>query len=226
MKITYYGHSCFLIETKGKQLLLDPFISGNELAKNIDVNAINVDYMLVSHGHVDHVADVEKIGKNCGASLISNWEIVTYYEKKDLKGHPMNFGGKWNFDFGTLWYVQAVHSSALPDGAYGGSAGGFIISNDEGTIYYSGDTALTLDMQLFPRLYPKIDLAILPIGDNFTMDAKAAAIAAEFVNCDKVLGCHFDTFGYIKIDHAEAKGIFANAGKALTLLPIEGSMTL
>ena len=196
------------------------------MAKSINAEDLKVDYMLVSHGHMDHIADVELIGKNCDATLISNWEIVTYYQKKEIKGHPMNFGGKWEFDFGTLWYVQAAHSSDLPGGLYGGHAGGFILHNEEGTLYYSGDTAVTMDMQLFPRLYPKIDLAILPIGDNFTMDAKGASVAAELVNCDQVLGCHYDTFGYIKVDHEESKRIFANAGKALTLLPIGGSMTL
>lgn len=226
MKITYFGHSCFLIETKGKNLLLDPFITPNELASEIDVDKIEVDYILASHGHEDHVADIERVAKRTNAKLVSSWELVTYYEAKDIQGHPMNFGGKWNFDFGTVWYVPASHSSSLPDGSYAGNPGGFIIHNEEGTLYYSGDTAVMMDMQLFPRLYPKIDIAIMPIGDNFTMDTQGALIAAEFVDCDRVIGCHYDTFGYIKIDHEASKAIFSIAGKELTLLPINGSMTL
>lgn len=226
MKITNYGHSCFLIETQGHRLLFDPFISPNDMAKNIDIAAIKVDYMLVSHAHFDHLYDVESIGKQCGAKVISNWEIIEWYKKKGIEGHPMSHGGKWKFDFGTVWCTTAVHSSSFEDGSYGGHPCGFIIHNSEGTLYFAGDTALTFDMKLFPMLYPKIDLAILPIGDNFTMDSKAAALAAEFINCDRIIGCHYDTFGFIKIDADQAKSDFSTQGKELTLLPIGQSMDL
>jgi L-ascorbate metabolism protein UlaG (beta-lactamase superfamily) len=218
MKLTYYGHACFLIETKGKKILFDPFISPNELTKGI-VNAdeISCDYILISHGHGDHVADAVSIAKRTEATCVAAYEVYEWLIKQGVSNaHPMNTGGKWHFDFGTVKCVSAVHSSGMPDGSYGGNPMGFIISNDEGSFYYSGDTALTLDMQLIPR-WAKLDFAVLPIGDNFTMDADDAAIAAEFCGADKVVGVHYDTFGFIKIDHEKAQQIFNNKGKQLLL---------
>jgi len=217
MKITYYGHACFGLEIKGKHIVFDPFISGNELAKDIDVNRIKADYILLSHAHGDHVADVETIAKNTGASIISNAEIVGYYSNKEIKGHPMNHGGKWKFDFGIVKYVNAIHSSSFPDGSYGGNPGGFVIWNDENCFYFAGDTALTMDMKLIPMTCPRLDFAMLPIGDNFTMDYDDAVIASDFIECEKIIGCHYDTFGYIKIDHEAAKKAFEKRGKELIL---------
>lgn len=217
MTIQFLGQSAFLIETVGKKLLFDPFISENPKSKSIDINSIEADYILLSHGHFDHVADAEAIAKRTGATIISNYEVVTWYDIKGLKGHPMNHGGKWKFDFGTVKYVNAVHSSMLPDRSYGGNAGGFVIWNEEGCFYFSGDTALTLDMKLIPMTCPKLDYAIMPIGDNFTMGYEDAVIAADFVDCDKIVACHFDTFGFIEIDHAKAKKAFEDKGKTLIL---------
>jgi L-ascorbate metabolism protein UlaG (beta-lactamase superfamily) len=224
MKYTYYGHACFSVEVAGKTLLFDPFISHNDLAKHIDIQQLKADYILLSHGHFDHVADAEQIAQNTGAKIISNYEIVSWYEAKGIKGHPMNFGGQWQFDFGTVHYVQAVHSSVLPDGTHGGNPGGFVIETAEGTFYYAGDTALTMDMKLIPMLYPKLLFAVLPIGDNFTMNYKHAAIAADFIECSLVIGCHYDTFGYIKLDHAAAQAHFAASGKTLQLPGIGASL--
>ncbi|MEM6724253.1 MAG: metal-dependent hydrolase [Bacteroidota bacterium] len=226
MKITYFGHSAVQIETMGKTLLFDPFISNNELASDIDISTLNPHYILLSHGHFDHVADAEAIAKQSGAKIISNYEIVAWYGKKDIEGHPMNHGGKWEFDFGTVWYVNAVHSSSLPDASYGGNPGGFVLHNEEGTIYFSGDTALTWDMKLIPMLYPKLDAAIFPIGDNFTMSYKDAVLAAEFVDCKRVIACHFDTFGFIKVDHERAKSAFDVKGMQLQILDIGASTDL
>jgi L-ascorbate metabolism protein UlaG (beta-lactamase superfamily) len=226
MKITYYGHACFGVEMNGKNLLFDPFISGNELAKHIDIDKIPADYILVSHGHGDHVAEVERIGKRTGAVVISNFEIVSWFGEKELDGHPMNHGGKWKFDFGTVKYVNAIHSSVLPDGTYGGNPGGFVIWDDSNCFYFAGDTALTMDMKLIPMLCPKLDFAILPIGDNFTMDFKEAAVAADFIECKKIVACHYDTFGYIEIDKDAAKKAFADTGKELILQPIGESLNL
>lgn len=222
IKITYYGHACFGMEIKGKNILFDPFISGNELAKDIDIHSIKADYILLTHAHGDHVADVETIVENTGASLISNAEIITYYGNKKIGGHMMNHGGKWKFDFGIVKYVTAIHSSGFPDGSYGGNPGGFVIWNDENCFYVAGDTALTMDMKLIPMTCPKLDFAILPIGDNFTMDYEDAVIASDFIECEKIIGCHYDTFGYIKIDHEAAKKAFEKRGKDL-ILPTIGT---
>lgn len=219
MEIRFLGHASISIETKGKKIIVDPFISGNELASNIEVDTLEADYILITHAHQDHILDVEQIAKNTGAKIVSNFEIVDYYGQKGFEGHPMNFGGKWEFDFGTLYYVVAQHSSVFPDGTYGGNPGGFVLVNDEGSIYVAGDTALTMDMKLIP-LFASLDLAILPIGDNFTMGIDQAVMAAEFVNCDRVLGYHYDTFGYIKLDRELATKKFHIKDKELILLDI------
>lgn len=224
MKITYYGHACVGVELSGKHLLFDPFISPNELASAIDISKIKADAILVSHGHGDHIADVETIGKKNHSVVISNFEIASWFGQKGLKHHPMNHGGQWQFDFGTVKYVNAIHSSGLPDGSNGGNPGGFVVWNNEQCLYFAGDTALTMDMKLIPLTCPKLDVAILPIGDNFTMGYEDAAIAAEFLACDTIIGVHYDTFGYIKIDHQAAKKAFADKGKALILLPVGGSI--
>jgi L-ascorbate metabolism protein UlaG (beta-lactamase superfamily) len=223
MKITFLGHATLQIEVDDKIIIVDPFISGNELAKDIDINSLKADYILITHAHQDHILDVETIAKNTGAKIVSNYEIVMHYGAKGIKGHPMNHGGSWNFDFGRVTYTNAVHTSSFPDGSYGGNPGGFIIEAKEKNIYIAGDTALTMDMKLIP-MQCKIDLAILPIGDNFTMGIDSAIIASNFVECNSVLGYHFDTFGYIKIDHKDAIRKFNNAGKQLKLLEIGTSL--
>ena len=220
MKLTYYGHSCFSVDINGTKLLFDPFITPNDKASEIDVEKIEADFILVTHGHQDHVADAVDIAKRTGAQVISNFEIINWFAEQGVaNGHPMNHGGAASFPFGRVKYVQAVHSSVLPDGTYGGNPGGFIVYGDKKTFYFAGDTALTLDMQLIPR-FAKLDLAILPIGDNFTMGPEDALIATDFIKCNKVLGVHYDTFPPITIDHAQAKKLFADAGKELILAEI------
>ncbi len=225
MKITFYGHACIGIEAAGKHILVDPFITGNSKAAHIDINSLKADYILVTHAHQDHILDVEAIAKRTNAVIVSNYEIATHFGDKGLKFHPMNHGGSWDFDFGNVKYVNAIHTSSFPDGSYGGQPGGFVIEGEHKNIYVAGDTALTMDMKLIP-MRTKLDLAILPIGNNFTMDVDDAIIASDFVDCDKVLGCHFDTFGYIVIDHDEAKKKFFDAGKDLMLLEIGESINL
>lgn len=221
MKITFLGHASLQLEIADKIIIVDPFISGNELASSIDVDRLKADYILVTHAHQDHILDVERIAKSTGAKLVSNYEIVMYYGAKGIEGHPMNHGGSWQFEFGRLSYINAVHTSSFPDGSYGGQPGGFILETTEGTIYIAGDTALTMDMKLIP-LQCTLDLAILPIGDNFTMGVESAVIAADFIECERIMGYHYDTFGYIKIDHEQAISKFKEAGKNLHLLPIGG----
>ncbi len=226
MKITFLGHAALWIETEGFKLLVDPFISANEKAKGIvDIDNLNPDYILITHAHRDHILDVETIATSSGATIISNFEITTHYEKKGFTVHPMNHGGSWKFDFGTVKYTNAIHTSSFPDGSYGGQPGGFLITTKGKQIYIAGDTALTMDMKLIPMTH-KLDLAILPIGDNFTMGAEDAVRAADFVDCNTILGYHYDTFGYIEIDHEKAMASFQNAGKKLHLLGIGKSLTI
>ncbi len=221
MNITYYGHSCFGVQMAGKNLLFDPFISPNELARHIDIKQIPVDYIFLSHGHEDHTADALDIALRTGATVVSGFEVTVWFQKKGVKNfHFMNHGGKWKFDFGTAKYVSAVHSSSMPDGTYGGNPGGFVIETGEGNFYYSGDTALTLDMQLIPTTCGKLDVALLPIGNNFTMGIDDAIIASDFIQCSRVIGLHYDTFGFIKINHQEAVEKFKARGKELILLSI------
>jgi L-ascorbate metabolism protein UlaG (beta-lactamase superfamily) len=223
--ITYYGHASFGVHYLSCDLVFDPFITPNEKASGIDVSSIKANHILVSHGHEDHVADVETIAKNNDATVVSNFEIVSWFEKKGVSGHPMNFCGSWDFDFGKVKYVQAVHSSVLADGSYGGNPGGFVVEIEGYTFYYAGDTALTYDMKLIGELH-NLDFAFLPIGDNFTMGVDDAVRAADFIHCKKIIGMHYDTFGYIEIDHNQAKQTFAKAGKELTLMEIGQTINL
>ena len=127
MKITFYGHASLGIEVGGKHIIVDPFITGNPQASHIDINSLKADYILLTHAHGDHVLDVESIAKRTNAVIVSNAEIAGYYAKNGLNSHPMNHGGSWNFDFGKVKYVNAIHSSSFPDGTYGGNPGGFVI---------------------------------------------------------------------------------------------------
>ncbi len=220
MKITYLGHASLSIEAHAQTILVDPYITANALAGHIDISKLEADYMVLTHAHGDHILDVEAIAKRTGAIIISNFEIVTYYQNKGFDGHPMNHGGTWQFDFGKLHMVNAVHTSSFPDGTYGGNPAGFVLETKHHCVYIAGDTALTYDMKLIPKTIAKLDLAILPIGDNFTMGIDSAIIASDFVECDKILGYHYDTFGYIKIDHKQAKDKFTKKKKELILLDI------
>jgi len=224
MKVTYLGHASLQINTNGKTLIFDPFISGNTLAKEIDVESLKADYILLTHGHEDHVADAEQIVKNTGAKLISNFEVVNWFATKNIEGHPMNHGGKWEFDFGTLKMVNAIHSSSMPDGTYGGNPAGFVVWNDEISFYVAGDTALTQDMKLIPLTTPKLDFCVLPIGDNFTMGYEEAILASDFVKCDTIIAYHYDTFGYIVIDKEMVKKEFEERGKKIIFLEIGESI--
>ncbi|MCH7411403.1 metal-dependent hydrolase [Belliella sp. DSM 111904] len=224
--ITFYGHSAFMVNIEGKSVLFDPFISPNPLASEIKVEAIKTDYVLISHGHEDHVADAAQIAKQSNAMLVSNFEVATWFSEQGVENfHPMNHGGSKVFDFGKVKYVNAIHSSTLPDGTPGGNPGGFVISHQKGCFYYAGDTALTYDMKLIGEEFD-IDFAFMPIGDNFTMGIDDAIKAADFVGTKKIIGMHFDTFPYIEIDLEAAKKTAAKAGKELILLNIGESITI
>jgi len=217
MKLTYYGHASFAVEIEGKTILFDPFITPNSQAKHIDIRSLNPDFIFLSHGHGDHVADVVAIAQNTNAVCVAAAEIAGWLQKQGLgKVHAMNHGGPIPFDFGTVRGVNAVHSSSLPDGSYGGNPLGFLFKTKSGNFYFAGDTALTLDMRLIP-MWAKLDFAVLPIGGNFTMDVADAIKAADFVQCDKIVGIHYNTFPPIVIDTEKAKASFASASKTLLL---------
>ena len=218
MKVTYYGHACFSVLVNHRTLLFDPFITGNPLAKAIDVNSVPADFILVSHGHGDHVADAVAIAKRANALVIANFEIVNWLSRQGApRVHPLNQGGGFAFDFGRAKLVNAIHSSTMPDGTYGGNPGGFVVESSDGNFYYSGDTALTMDMKLIGES-TCLKFAALPIGDNFTMGVDDAIKAAELVRCQEVLGLHYNTFPPIKIDPPAAIEKFKAARQHLHLL--------
>ncbi|MBL0064182.1 MAG: metal-dependent hydrolase [Bacteroidetes bacterium] len=220
MQVTYFGHSCFLVEINGKKLLFDPFIKHNPLAKHIDTTKIEADYILVSHGHEDHTADLVELAKQTNAKVISAWEIHSWLQKKGITNtHPMNIGGHWIFEFGKVKSVRAEHSSSFPDGTYAGNPMGFLIESPEGNFYYAGDTALHFDMKLIGD-FKRMNFAFLPIGNNFTMGIDNAVIASDFIKCDTIIGMHYDTFDMIKIDQQDSKRKFDLAGKQLLLMKI------
>ena len=221
MKLTYYGQACFMVEINNKKILFDPFIKPNPHAKHIRADEIKADYIFLSHGHGDHVADAIDIAKRTGATCVGASEIADWFGRRGIeKVHPLNQGGPVSFYFGDVRGVSAIHFSSFPDGSYAGNPLGFVVTSTEGNFYFAGDTALTMDMQLIPR-WAKLDFAVLPIGGNYTMDVADAIIAAEFVQCDVVVGIHYNTFDLIKIDTKKAVADFKTAGKTL-LLPAIG----
>jgi L-ascorbate metabolism protein UlaG (beta-lactamase superfamily) len=217
MKFTYYGHACFAVEAGGKTLLFDPFITPNPLAEKIDAKKIAADFILISHGHSDHVADVVDIAKRTGATIIAPFEVGSWFENKGVENvQAMNHGGAARTSFGRVKLTAAIHSSSMPDGSYGGNPAGFLIETNDGNLYYSGDTALTSDMKLI-REQTSLRFAVLPIGDFFTMGIDDALRAAEFVGTTKIVGVHYDTFPPIKIDRAAAIKAAQTAGIELLL---------
>jgi L-ascorbate metabolism protein UlaG (beta-lactamase superfamily) len=192
----------------------------------IDIQKIPADFIFVSHGHEDHIADAVYLASRTQATIVSNFEICNWLNGQGVaKCHPMNTGGKWNFGKFSVKCTVAQHSSALPDGNYGGNPMGFIVEGGGETFYYSGDTALTMDMQLI-RSWAKLNFAVLPIGDNFTMGPEDAATCAKMIVSPTVVGVHYDTFGLIKIDHSQALEVFKNSGIQLLLPKIGETYSL
>ena len=217
MKFTYYGHACFAVEAGGSTLLFDPFITPNPLAEKIDVEQVAADFILVSHGHGDHVADVVQIAKRTGATVIAPFEVGSWFEKQGLeKVQGMNPGGAAKMPFGRVKMTVAIHSSSMPDGSYGGNPAGFVVETSDGNFYYLGDTALTSDMKLIGES-TKVHFAVLPIGDFYTMGIDDAIRAAEFVGTKRIVGVHYDTFPPIETDRAAAMKAASAAGKELLL---------
>lgn len=221
MKYTFYGQSCFALETEGKKFLFDPFIQGNPLASQIDVSSLKPDYLFASHAHGDHIGDLVQIAKQSNAQVFAMVELSGYLSKKGVENLvELNFGVQ-NCEFGKLRTVWAVHSSSTPEGDYAGNPAGFVLQLEGKTIYFAGDTALTLEMKLLAELHT-IDYAILPIGGHYTMDVDDAIIAAKFLKCTKIIGVHYNTFPPITIDMQDAVQKFEREGVQL-LLPNVGS---
>ena len=225
MQITFFGHNSFLFKSD-ISILTDPFITSNPKAKHIVMEDIKANHVLITHGHADHLADLDKIMTHNDAKIITMVEVASWLAKQGHShSHSLNFGGTYKFSKETsAKYVQAVHSSSMPDGSYGGHPGSFILKTEGKTIFIAGDTALHSDLKLFGELND-IDLAILPIGGNYTMDTKDAVHAAKFLGCSQIIGCHYDSFAEITIDHAEAINLFNFHQLDLQLMAVGASIT-
>jgi len=203
MKLTYHGQSTVTIETNGHHLVIDPFFSGNEKATT-NPDDVKADFILLTHAHADHMLDAERIAKATGATIIATHELATYLSFKGLNVHPMNLGGQFEFSFGKVKMTQAFHSSSIIDEekqtiTYMGMPAGFLLTIEGKEIYHAGDTALFGDLALYGA-HHEIDLAFLPIGDNFTMGPDDALIAADMLQAKAVVPIHYDTFDLIKQD--------------------------
>lgn len=199
ISITWHGHATFSLNVKGTKIVVDPFFAGNNPAAKVAVSDVSADFILQTHGHADHIADTLSLAKRTGAQVICNAEIAGWISRQGHENcHAMNTGGGYNFPFGRVKMTPALHSSGLPDGSYGGDPGGFLLTIDDTKIYIAGDTALFSDMGLIG--VNGLDVAILPIGDNFTMGPKDSLIALEYLNPKVVIPCHFNTWPIIAID--------------------------
>lgn len=204
---TYYGHATFGIDADGTKIIVDPFFAPNSPVAQVTGEEVECDVMLITHGHGDHIADAVGIAKRTGCQVIANFEIVGWLQGQGIENvHPLHIGGGNSFSFGRVKMTIAHHGSGLPDGSYGGNPGGFLINFNDGTdVYLAGDTALTYDMRLIGDA-GGVDLAALPIGDNFTMGPDDAATAAQFVKAKRVVPIHYNTWPPIEQDpHAFAQ---------------------
>ncbi|WP_257658257.1 metal-dependent hydrolase [Parapedobacter lycopersici] len=227
MKAIYYGHSSVMLELGDSKVLFDPFITPNPQASGIDIHALQPDYILLSHAHEDHVADVAAIQKSSQATVMAVVETAMWASRQDIPGSHIiqfNFGGTVQTGFGSVKMVYALHTNGTPDGQYGGAPAGYVLSSGGRKIYFAGDTALTLEMKLLEPM--GIDWAFLPIGGHFTMDVTDAIMAAKFIGCKKIIGIHYNTFPPIAIDTAAAIQQFADAGLQLHLPGIGEAVAL
>ncbi len=197
-KLTYLGHSAFLVEGTAGRIVIDPFLTGNPVAAARPED-IKVDFVLLTHGHGDHLGDAIEIAKANGATIVAPYELANYCADKGVEVHPMHIGGAHQFPFGRVKLTIAHHGSAAPDGTYTGNPCGFLITMDGKTLYHPGDTGLFYDMKLIGEMNP-IDLAVLPIGDNFTMGIDDAVKAVELLRPKLTIPMHYKTFEVIDVD--------------------------
>jgi L-ascorbate metabolism protein UlaG (beta-lactamase superfamily) len=198
IELTYHSHACFSIKVAGTRLLIDPFLTGNELA-DISADDVEANYILVSHGHGDHVGDTVSIAQRTGAMAIGNFEVVNWLQGQGVeRAHPLHIGGGRDFPFGRVKLTIAHHGSSMPDGSYGGNPAGFLLTLDGRKIYHACDTGLFYDMKLIGE--EGLDVAILPIGDNFTMGPDDALKAVKLLTPKVVIPIHYGTFDVIQQD--------------------------
>jgi L-ascorbate metabolism protein UlaG (beta-lactamase superfamily) len=208
--LTYHGHACFSVEGAGKTIWLDPFLTGNPQAEIQADDVKDADYILVSHGHGDHLGDAVPIAQTTGATIISNHEIASYCQEQGAAAHGLHIGGGYQFPFGRVKMTIAHHGCSLPDGSYGGNPGGFLFDIEDKRIYFAGDTALFYDMKLLGE-EKAIDVALLPIGDNYTMGPDDALKAVQLLTPGLVIPMHYNTFDVIEQDpHAFADRVKAS----------------
>jgi L-ascorbate metabolism protein UlaG (beta-lactamase superfamily) len=228
LEITYFGHSTLLLKTAEHKIVVDPFFAPHNPLAPVSVDQVDADFILVTHGHEDHTADAAALAKATGALVIGNFEVVEWLQVHGAKQvHGMNTGGAFTFPFGRVKLTIAHHSSTMPDGSSGGHPNGMIVSmNDGHDLYLAGDTALTYDMKLIGEA-GGVDLAVLPIGDNFTMGPDDAVRAAQFVQAKHVLPVHYNTFPPIRQDaYAFAEKLRRQAEIDCTVLAPGECMTL
>jgi L-ascorbate metabolism protein UlaG (beta-lactamase superfamily) len=224
IKITYHGHSAFEIESDKHNIVIDPFLNGNKHAK-VKPSDIKCDYVVLSHGHGDHIGDGFEIAKKNNATIIAVNELANYAAEKGCKAHNMGIGGGCNFPFGRLKFTIAHHSSATNEGQYMGEPAGVLLTINGKTIYHAGDTGLFLDMKLIGEMN-SIDAALVPIGDNFTMGIDDAVKAVEFLNPKMAIPMHYNTFGVIEADPQEFKRKVESIGKKCVIIPFGDSVEI
>ncbi len=226
ISITWHGHATFTLDIDGTKVVVDPFFAGNNPAAKTAVSDVTASFILQTHGHGDHIADTVPLAKQSGATVIANFEICNWISAKGHETvHAMNTGGGYNFPFGRVKMTPALHSSGLPDGSYGGDPGGYVVTVGEKNLYIAGDTALFSDMALIGKM--GLDLAILPVGDNFTMGPDDSIEAIKLLKPKVVIPCHYNTWPLIAIDvNAWAARVKAETEAVPVVLSVDESYTL